>query len=87
MRFEISQERLPELRNWASWYTNKLLRGKDFAKELTYLTQVEWVRRAFGEAGINSSKVTHTMRGASARHVDAHGVLEEQVNIPLSFTS
>ena len=46
---------------------------------MSYETQAAWIQRAFSEAKISSSKVTHTMRGAAARIADAEGVSEDQI--------
>ena len=79
VRYELNHEAPPDFNNRQSWYQTKLLLGKQSMMPLTYATQAGWVRRVFNEAGISSRKVTHTMRGASARHADAQGVPEEQV--------
>lgn len=85
VRYELNHEKPPDLTDRKSWYTTKLLLGKDPTAPLSYETQAQWIRKAFNEAGISSKKVTHTMRGASARYADAYGVPEDQVILSSLF--
>lgn len=79
-RFDVAGEPPPDFHSRKSWYHRRLIPGKQQEQNsLSYETQALWVRRAFAEAGIHSSKVTHTMRGASARIADAQGIPEDQI--------
>jgi hypothetical protein len=79
-RFDVAGEEPPDFNCRRSWYRRRLIPGKQQEQNsLSYETQALWIRRAFAEAGIHSSKVTHTMRGASARIADAQGIPEDQI--------
>ncbi|KAJ5904866.1 short-chain dehydrogenase [Penicillium subrubescens] len=79
-RFDMAGEPPPDFNSRRSWYRRRLIPGKQQEQNsLSYETQALWIRRAFAEAGIHSSKVTHTMRGASARIADAQGIPEDQI--------
>jgi Centromere DNA-binding protein complex CBF3 subunit, domain 2/Transcriptional activator of glycolytic enzymes len=79
-RFDIDGESLPDFNSRQSWYRRRLIAGKQEGwNSLSYETQALWIRRAFAEAGIHSSKVTHTMRGSSARIAEAQGISEDQI--------
>jgi centromere DNA-binding complex CBF3 subunit-like protein len=78
-RFEVAREQPPNFNSRESWYNTKLIPGKQEQGSLSYETQALWTARAFADAGIHSSKITHTMRGASARIADAQGIPEDQV--------
>jgi hypothetical protein len=81
-RFDIAHEPPPNFSSRKSWYHTRLIPGKQEENSLSYETQALWTRRAFAEASIHSSKVTHTMRGASARIADAQGIPEDQGRYP-----
>jgi hypothetical protein len=79
-RFHIGGEQPPNFNNRESWYHSKLFPGKQEGGSLSYETQAKWISQAFADAGIHSSKVSHTMRGASARLADALDTPENQVS-------
>ena len=64
--FEMTNELPLNFNSKQSWYNTKLILGQHQTTSITYPTQAQWVQRAFCDAGIHSSKVTHTMHGASA---------------------
>ena len=78
-RFEMTNELSPNFNSRQSWYNTKLILGQRQTTSIAYPTQAQWVQRAFCDAGIYSSKVTHMMRGASTRMADAEGISEDQV--------
>ena len=76
--FEMMPEQPPDFNSQQFWYHTKLIHGKHRVIPIAYLTQAQWISQAFCDAGIHTSKVTHTMRGASARIADAEGISEDQ---------
>ena len=79
-RFDIEHEAIPDFNDKSTWYRTRLILGKQEEHgSLSYETQALWIQRAFAEANIQSSKVTHTMRGSAIRIADSEGVPEDQL--------
>ena len=78
-RWDLDYEIVPDFNTRDSWYNTKLFMGNRAQSEANRSTQNYWVKKLFEEAGVVSTKVTHTFRGSSARIAESIGIGEHEV--------
>jgi hypothetical protein len=75
-RWQRGGEEPPDFTSRRHWYDTCLLKGQDCRREITYDTQLEWVKRAFTSIGVTMTKKTHAPRGQGAREAETRGATE-----------
>ncbi|KAE8242322.1 hypothetical protein A4X06_0g7014 [Tilletia controversa] len=85
-RFHLRNE-FPDLSSRAVWYELNLLVDDEDRGEITWSDQASVLRQAFSDLGISSSKLTHAMRGAAARHAYEAGCSEASIRIHGRWTA
>ena len=75
-RWHRGGESFPDFTSRRDWYDIFLLKGKNNRQEITYDTQLDWVKRAFTSAGVAMTKKTHAGRGQGAREAETRGATE-----------
>lgn len=88
MSRDIEGEPFPVLTDRSKWYNTKLLRREigNVKDELAYNTQLEWMNRAYGLAGVATTKKIHAGRGSAPKCAELRGVSEEQIRRAGEFT-
>ncbi|KAE8262475.1 hypothetical protein A4X09_0g7453, partial [Tilletia walkeri] len=86
-RFHVKKESFPDFSSRAAWYDIQLLVDEDERGGVTWSDQAKILRKAFEELNISSSKLTHTMRGAAARHAHEAGCSESSIRIHGRWTA
>ena len=75
-RWHRGGEDFPDFTSRRHWYDTFLLKGRDRHREITYDTQLEWIKRAFIAIGVAMTKKTHAGRGQGAREAETRGATE-----------
>ena len=80
-RWHRTDEPFPTFRARKDWYRTRAIIGerKDVTKPLNYKTQMDWMKRAYGEAHVPNMKPTHGNRPSGARQAERAGVDDSQV--------
>lgn len=78
-RWQIDCESFPDVSHRERWYDIHLINGADRAKELSYNTQLNRVKRAFVACGIDSTAWMHANRGSGAKVAETFGASVEQI--------
>jgi hypothetical protein len=88
LRWDLTDEPLPDFGHRAAWYGVRLLVGSSYGRSrggggttepLGYSTQLDWINKVLEYAGIDSRKKTHIGRGAAAKLAELLGVSEDQI--------
>ncbi|CAD7064091.1 unnamed protein product [Tilletia caries] len=86
-RFHLRKEEFPDLSSRSSWYALPLLLDDEGSDGVTWADQANIIRRAFADLGIASSKLTHAMRGGSARLAHEAGCSETSIRMHGRWTA
>ena len=79
-RWHVSGEAPPSFRRRQDWYRIKVLVGREREKEISYPAQLKETWRAFGAAGVVSTKKTHLPRRQGAQDAETHGTSLAQIS-------
>ncbi|KAE8238773.1 hypothetical protein A4X06_0g8631, partial [Tilletia controversa] len=85
-RFHMRDE-FPDLSSRTAWYELNLLVDDEERGGIEWVDQAGVLRQAFSDLGISSSKLTHAMRGAAARHAHEAGCSEASIRIHGRWTA
>ena len=80
-RFHINREPFPTFNTRKEWYRKKVMATvKGDEKAISYPTQLQAVKNIFKRLNILSSSFVHSGRKNAPKHMEIHGVSEQQVS-------
>jgi hypothetical protein len=81
-RWDLTEELFPDFSIRKAWYRIRLLKRGGTAnreEQLSYSTQREWAAKAFKQADVFTSMITHAGRSTGAKAAELKGVSEDQI--------
>ena len=82
-RWDLTAEPFPDIRCRSQWYDIRLIKttgpGASRTTAISYLSQRDWVGKAFRYAGVVSNKKTQVGRSSGAKTAELKGVSEAQI--------